>query len=78
MYVRVPDSRVDPGGDTLRTFNRLTTGPLQPAHKQRAAVYTGWSGLDIDAFVYRNCPGSRESWMSGGRDVVGLVFGGAA
>ena len=24
-----------------------------------------------------NCPGSRESWMSGARDVVVLGFGGA-
>ena len=26
----------------------------------------------------RNCPGSRESWMSSARDMVVLGFGGAA
>jgi len=52
MHVRAPDSRVDPAGATLRTLNRLArTVPVMPAHKQGSAVYTGWSGLDIDAFV---------------------------
>jgi hypothetical protein len=32
---------------------------------------------DGDKEALCNCPGSRESWMSGARDVVVLGFGGA-